>query len=64
MGLYTEIPKAEATGSVYAVFDKPVPMYGGTTMAGIVQDEAGHDPARGFAGGYEIETISLGLSFY
>lgn len=64
MGLYTEIPKAEATGSVYAVFDKPVPMYGGATMAGIVQDEAGHDPARGFAGGYEIETISLGLSFY
>ncbi|MER1967590.1 GMC family oxidoreductase [Castellaniella sp. GW247-6E4] len=52
------------TGSVYAVFDKPVHMYRGTTMAGIVQDEAGHDPARGFAGGYELETISLGLAFY
>ena len=28
------------TGSVYAVFDKPVKMWRGTTMAGIVQDEA------------------------
>ncbi|WP_323030390.1 GMC family oxidoreductase [Castellaniella sp.] len=52
------------TGSVYAVFDKPVHMYRGTTMAGIVQDEAKHDPVRGFSGGYELETISLGLPFY
>ena len=28
------------TGSVYAVFDKPVHMYRGTTMAGIMRDEA------------------------
>ena len=33
------------TGSVYAVFDKPVRMWRGTTMAGIVQDEARHDPS-------------------
>lgn len=39
------------TGSVYAVFDEPVHMYRGTTMAGIVQDEAGHDEKRGFVGG-------------
>ncbi len=52
------------TGSVYAVFDKPVHMYRGTTMAGIVQDEADHDPSRGFVSGYELETISLGLPFY
>ncbi|WP_373236026.1 GMC family oxidoreductase [Cohaesibacter celericrescens] len=51
------------TGSVYAVFDKPVKMWRGTTMAGIVQDEAGHDPKRGFVGGYELETLSLGLPF-
>ena len=51
------------TGSVYAVFDKPVKMWRGTTMAGIIQDEAGHDPSRGFAGGYELETLSLGLPF-
>jgi choline dehydrogenase-like flavoprotein len=51
------------TGSVYAVFKQPVNMYRGTTMAGIIQDEAKHDPKRGFAGGYEMETLSLGLPF-
>ena len=51
------------TGSVYAIFDKPVHMYRGTTMAGIIRDEARHDTARGFAGGYEMETLSLGLPF-
>ena len=51
------------TGSVYAVFDKPVHMYRGTTMAGIVRDEARNDPKRGFVGGYELETLSLGLPF-
>jgi choline dehydrogenase-like flavoprotein len=51
------------TGSVYAVFDKPVHMYRGTTMAGIIRDEAKFDPARGFVGGYEMETLSLGLPF-
>jgi choline dehydrogenase-like flavoprotein len=51
------------TGSVYAIFEKPVHMYRGTTMAGIIQDEARHDPSRGFVGGYELETLSLGLPF-
>ena len=51
------------TGSVYATFDKPVNMYRGTTMAGIITDESGNDPKRGFVGGYEMETLSLGLPF-
>ncbi len=51
------------TGSVYAAFEHPVYMYRGTTMAGIITDESRHDPSRGFAGGYEMETISLGLPF-
>ncbi len=51
------------TGSVYATFDKPVNMYRGTTMAGIITDESINDPARGFVGGYEMETLSLGLPF-
>jgi choline dehydrogenase-like flavoprotein len=51
------------TGSVYAVFPEPVRMWRGTTMAGIIQDEAKHDPSRGFVGGYEMETLSLGLPF-
>ena len=51
------------TGSVYAVFDRPVHMYRGTTMAGIITDESRNDPSRGFVGGYEMETLSLGLPF-
>jgi choline dehydrogenase-like flavoprotein len=51
------------TGSVYGIFDKPVHMFRGTTMAGIVRDEARHDTSRGFAGGYEMETLSLGVPF-
>src|SRR5262245_1585329 len=51
------------TGSVYAIYDKPVHMYRGTTMAGIIRDESVHKPDRGFAGGYEMETLSLGLPF-
>jgi choline dehydrogenase-like flavoprotein len=51
------------TGSVYAIFDKPVHFYRGTTMAGIIRDEARNDPSRGFVGGYELETVALGLPF-
>ena len=51
------------TGSVYAIFPQPVKMWRGTTMAGIVRDEARHDPSRGFVGGYELETLSLGVPF-
>src|SRR5918995_3491419 len=51
------------TGSVYGIFDQPVRMYRGTTMAGIIADEAKPNTARGFVGGYELETLSLGLPF-
>lgn len=49
------------TGSVFATFDEPVHMYRGTTMAGIITEESVHRPERGFAGGYELETVALGL---
>jgi choline dehydrogenase-like flavoprotein len=51
------------TGSVYAMFKQPVDMYRGTTMAGIISDESSNNPKRGFVGGYEMETLSLGLPF-
>ena len=38
-------------------------MYRGETMAGIIADEAKHDTSRGFAGGYYMETLSLGPAF-
>jgi choline dehydrogenase-like flavoprotein len=51
------------TASVYARFPEPVRMYRGETMAGIVTDESGHEPDRGFAGGFYMQTLALGPSF-
>jgi choline dehydrogenase-like flavoprotein len=52
------------TASVYASFERPVRMWRGETMAGVIADEAGNDPGRGFVGGYFMETLSLGPAFY
>lgn len=49
------------TGTVFAVFDKPVHMYRGTAQSGIVMDEAGLRPSRGFVGGYQLELLPQGL---
>ena len=51
------------TASVYAIFDQPVRMYRGETMAGHIEDEAPHDPSRGFVGGYYLQLLSLGVPF-
>jgi choline dehydrogenase-like flavoprotein len=51
------------TGAVFATFDKPVRMYRGETMAGIVTDESRNDAVRGFVGGYYIQLHSLGVPF-
>ena len=49
------------TGTVYATFDDPVHMYRGATVAGIISAESDHRPERGFAAGYQLETVSVGL---
>ncbi len=51
------------TAGVYAIMPKPVNMYRGTTVAGIVSDESHHNPERGFIGGYKLEILSLGVPF-
>jgi choline dehydrogenase-like flavoprotein len=51
------------TASVYALFEQPVHMNRGETMAGNIEDEARHDPSRGFVGGYYLQLLSLGLPF-
>ena len=51
------------TASVYAIFDKPVHMYRGETMAGHIEDEAPNDPSRGFVGGYYMQLLALGVPF-
>jgi choline dehydrogenase-like flavoprotein len=51
------------TGTIYAIMPGRVNFDRGTQMAGIIKDESRHDPSRGFAGGYEMETLpGFGLS--
>ena len=52
------------TGIIWAMFDKPVRMYRGNTLAGCIKDEQYHRPDREFVGGYFMETMSLGLPFF
>jgi choline dehydrogenase-like flavoprotein len=52
------------SGVVYAEFERPVHMYRGEPMAGVIADESRHDPSRGFVGGYYFEMISQGLASF
>ena len=52
------------TAYMYAEFPRPVRMYRGMVCSGIIHDEARHEPARGFAGGFLYGTIGLGLPFF
>lgn len=49
------------TASTWSIFEKPVRMYRGEMMPGLIRDPAGHEPSRGFCGGYYIELLSLSL---
>jgi choline dehydrogenase-like flavoprotein len=49
------------TGFVWGIFDQPVFLWRGATLAGVVEDEAINDPKRGFAGGYRMELLALDL---
>jgi choline dehydrogenase-like flavoprotein len=48
-------------GFVWGQFDKPVQMWRGATLAGIVEDETINEPKRGFFGGYHLELIAMDL---
>jgi len=54
---------AHATGAAFSIHQKPVRMHRGTAVAAIVMDEQGHDPSRGFVGGYNLIVLSQGLPF-
>ena len=43
----------------YAAFERPVNMHRGIVTPGVVFDEARHDPARGFAGGYLMQAAAM-----
>ncbi len=46
-----------ALGAVIGLMPGPVNLHRGTHQAGVVLDERGHDPARGFAGGILYLTV-------
>ncbi|MBM3516330.1 MAG: GMC family oxidoreductase [Alphaproteobacteria bacterium] len=48
----------------YGIFDRPVTMHRGYVAPGLVRDEAGHDPKRGFAGGIYFTAVGLGLPYH
>jgi choline dehydrogenase-like flavoprotein len=45
---------------IFGVMPGEVNFYKGTQTAGVIRDEVRHDPQRGFAGGYQFHTLSLG----
>ena len=49
------------TGATFAVMPGEVNFHRGTQMAGVVGDEKRHDPKRGFAAGYLLETLPFAL---
>ena len=48
-------------GFVWGIFDQPIHMWRGATLAGIVEDETINEPKRGFVGGYHLEMAALDL---
>ena len=49
------------TSSVWSIFEKPVRMYRGEMMPGLIYDESHHDKNREFVSGYYIQLLSLSL---
>jgi choline dehydrogenase-like flavoprotein len=49
--------------SVWGLFEKPVHMNHGVTMGGTIYDESRHDASRGFAGGYLMQAVQVGVPF-
>jgi choline dehydrogenase-like flavoprotein len=50
------------SGAVFGVMPGEVNFHRGTQQAGLIADESRHDPSRGFAGGYLLETLAGSLS--
>ena len=51
-------------GFCWGVFDKPVQMWRGATLAGVIEDENVFNPKRGFVGGYHLEMVAMELPTY
>lgn len=54
---------AHTTAGLVSIYDKPIHMHRSNAVAAVISDEAKHDAARGFSGGYHFEVLQLGLPF-
>ncbi len=54
---------SHASGAALSIHQKPVRMYRGAVVSTAIYDEARHDPSRGFASGYNLVALALGLPF-
>lgn len=48
---------------IMAIMPGEVNMHKGTQCAGVIRDELRHDPTRGFSGGFQMHTVSLGPEY-
>jgi choline dehydrogenase-like flavoprotein len=51
-------------GFAWGIFNEPVHMWRGATLAGVVEDENINNPKRGFVGGYHLEMVAMELPTY
>jgi choline dehydrogenase-like flavoprotein len=51
------------SGTIFGIFERPIRMYRGNVMAGLIEDESHFRPERGFVGGYFFETLALAPTF-
>ena len=45
-------------GAAFGLMPKPVNFHRGARQTGLVLDEQRHDPSRGFAGGYQLQSVA------
>lgn len=62
-GLVGRFYTKNVNGSLFGLFEKKVEMHRGVTMSGTVYDESVHDPRRGFAGGYLMQGVQVGVPY-
>jgi choline dehydrogenase-like flavoprotein len=62
-GLVGRFYTKHMNGSLFGLFEKKVEMNRGVTMSGTVYDESVHDPRRGFAGGYLMQGVQVGVPY-
>lgn len=62
-GLVGRYYTRHVNASLFGLFPEQVEMERGVAMSGTVYDEMGHDPSRGFVGGYMFQGVQVGVPY-